>query len=54
MSKCVVRFKDDYVNIPADRIEEHNGMVFVFDGEMLVGVFDLGAVDMVYLSGGQK
>lgn len=54
MSKCVVRFNGDYVNIKADRIEEHNGMVFVFDGELLVGVFDLGAVDMVYLSGGQK
>ena len=51
--KVVVKYsKTEYVNIPADRMEEKDGMVFVYCGEKLKGVFDLSSIDMIYLSGG--
>lgn len=49
-SKCVVRFKDNFVNIPADRLTEAEGMVYVYRGNELVGVFDLGFIDSIYIS----
>ena len=52
MKRLVVRWNDQFVNINAARIEERDGMVYAFDNAGLVGVFDLGAVDMIYLSGG--
>ena len=53
MKRCIVRSKEDYVNIAADELREENGMVYVTKGGALVGVFDLGTVDYVYLSGGR-
>lgn len=50
--RCVAKWKDGHANIPADGMREENGMVYVTrDGE-LVGVFDLGLVEAIYLSGG--
>lgn len=49
-SKCIVHRKDDYVNIPADRLTEAEGMVYVWHGESLVGIFDLGTIDEIYIS----
>ena len=50
--RCVAKWKDGHVNIQADAMREENGMVYVTrDGE-LVGVFDLGWVEAIYLSGG--
>lgn len=49
-SKCIVYFKNNHVNIPADRLTETEGIVYVWRGEKLVGAFDLGAIDSIYLS----
>lgn len=50
MKRLVVRWGEEFVNIQATRIEENNGMIFAFAENNLVGVFDLGAVNMIYLS----
>ena len=50
--KCVVRGKDWHINIPADYLEENEGIVRAYLQGHLVGVFDLGVVDVLYLSGG--
>lgn len=49
MKKCVVKFKNGYICINADRLEREEGLIFAFDGEKLVGVFDLGFIDTVHL-----
>ena len=54
MKKLIVKYREgdspNYVNIPAETIVEANGFVCAYIGDSLVGVFDLGVVDMVYLS----
>lgn len=49
-NKCIVHRKDNYVNIPADRLTEAEGMAYVWHGEALVGIFDLGTIDEIYIS----
>lgn len=54
--KLIVKYREDgitnYVNIHADRMDIADGIVYAYASDKLVGVFDLGAVDMAYLSGG--
>ena len=51
--RLIVYYKpDSHVNIAADRMAEDDGIVRAYRGEQLVGVFDLGVIDMIYLSGG--
>lgn len=50
MKKFCARAKDFYVNIAADRMEEADGIVRVYNGDKLVGVFDLGFIDAMWLS----
>lgn len=51
-TRCVVIYGDKYVNTPASRMEDHDGIVYVYDNENnLVGAFDIGTIDMIYLSG---
>ena len=51
MSRCIVNFrKDKFCNIQAERMEEREGMIFVYDKENLVGIFDLAAIETLYLS----
>ena len=50
MKRLVVKFKDSFVNVPAERLEGREGMVFAFDDKGLVGAFWLGALDAIYLS----
>ena len=51
MTKLIAKMRDGYCNIAADSMTEREGMIFVYRGEKLVGVFDLGAVDAIYISG---
>lgn len=44
--------KDDFVNIKADSIERKDEFIMAFSGGKLVGMFDVGVVMAVYLSGG--
>lgn len=50
MKRVVVRWKDQYANIAAERIEEKDGMIFAYNDKGLGGVFDLGVIDLIYLS----
>lgn len=50
--RCVAKWKDGHANIQADAMREENGMVYVIRAGELVGVFDLGLVEAIYLSGG--
>ena len=61
MTKAVFCFApeiDKYVNIPADRIEiqTKDGYITAYNGDKLVGVFDMSALTAAYLSsvGGQR
>lgn len=48
--RMVAKHKDGFCNLPADSLTERDGMVFVHNGDKLVGVYDLGVIDMIYLS----
>lgn len=48
--KAVIKTKNDFVNIPADSMTENNGMIYVYNDNELVGVFDGGEIIMAYLS----
>jgi len=55
--RLVVKYHDEnpqFINITADRIDEHDGIIWAYRGDELVGVFYVGAVDMAYLSGGTE
>ena len=54
MKRCIVKLRDGHVNIPADAMREENGMVYVTRNGELIGVFDLGVVETIYLSGGDR
>ena len=51
--RLIVKYHEDkpyHANVACDLIEREDGMVFAYNGDALVGVFDLGIVDMMYLS----
>lgn len=50
MKKCVANFQNGYTNIKADRLEREDGVIFVFDGDKLVGMFDIGILLSIWLS----
>ena len=54
--RLIVKYREDgavgHVNIPADRMEVSDGIVYAYCAGQLAGVFDLGSIDMAYLSGG--
>lgn len=51
MKRCVVRFnKGEFCNIEATMISRDEGIVYVHKGTELVGVFDLGYVDAIWLT----
>lgn len=49
-SKVIVLYEKGFINIPANRIEERDGIVFAYKDTDFVGAFDLGTVNIVYLS----
>lgn len=50
MKRCVVDMRDGFVNIPADRLEREEDVIFVFNGESLMGMFSLGSLEHIYIS----
>lgn len=53
MSRLIANWKDGYANINAEHIAERDGMIFAYDDkDELVGVFDLGIINYIYVSGG--
>lgn len=50
--RLIVRWKDDYANIEVSHIDKNGDVVYAYggdEGNTFVGMFDLGAVDMLYL-----
>ena len=50
--RIVAEVTDSYVNIPGDRLEydkEHE-VFFAYNGDEIVGVFDINAVMKIYIS----
>lgn len=52
--RVIVKSGDNYVNIPATKMEREDSVVFVYCESELVGMFSLGSIDMIYRSGGEK
>lgn len=52
MNKLIVNIHgvDGFVNINADRIERDDVFLYAYNGEKLVGLFDIGTVMTAYLS----
>ena len=52
MKRCIVGFvgQDGYVNMPADRLKKDESFIYAYSGEELVGAFDLGTINYIYLS----
>lgn len=51
MKKLIVRWKEEYCNLPVTKIERIGDVVEAYRGEEFVGLFDLGAVDAIYITG---
>ena len=50
MRKCVANFKGGFLNIPADRMEREDSIIFVYKDGNLVAMFDIGMLDSIWLS----
>lgn len=50
MKKCVANFKNGFLNVPADRLEREDAIIFVYNGEKLVAMFDIGILLSIWLS----
>jgi len=49
--RCAVRFHDGNVAIlSADRISESDGMIVVYNGEIVVGIFNQNAIEAAYMT----
>lgn len=46
--RLIVRWKDGYANIAITRIEKIGDVVYAYDEDGFAGMFDLGAVDVLY------
>lgn len=43
-----------YINIPADRMEVHDNMTYVYDGENLVALVDVSTILSAHISRARK
>lgn len=51
MSRVIIKLKDNsYINISADSIDIRNGLVYAWNGEYIVAVATLDAIEFCYLS----
>ena len=50
MKRLIVRWRDGYCNLPVTHIKREDAIVEAFRGEEFVGFFDLGAIDVLYIS----
>ena len=52
MKRCIVGFvgQDGYVNMPADRLKKDDSFIYAYNGDDLVGVFDLGTINYIYIT----
>ena len=48
MKRLIVKQGDWYANIPVDKIERDDNLIFAYKDKAFCGMFDLGSVDMLY------
>lgn len=39
-----------FVNVPGDRLEEKEGIIYAFSDDKLIGTFDIGFTDCIYIT----
>lgn len=54
VARAVIFMTEGNCNLKADRIEESETYIKVYDGDRFVGIFDLSVVRAAYVSGGEK
>lgn len=50
MKRLICKWKNGYCNIPVDRAERIGDVVFAYRSGDFVGMFDLGSVELLYIS----
>lgn len=50
MKRCIANFKGGYINLPADRMEREESLIFVYNGTELVAMLDIGILDSIWIS----
>ena len=48
--RLIVVWEDGHCNVPCTRVEYDQGYAVAFNGDTLVGVFDIGFINVLYLS----
>ena len=55
MKRLIVKFSDgEFCNMRVTRIERTESIVFAYDGEDFIGMFDLGCVNCLYVTEGKE
>lgn len=55
MKRLIVKFIDgEFCNMRVTRIERTESIVFAYDGEVFIGMFDLGCVYCLYVTEGKE
>ena len=52
MKRLIVKWRDGHCNIPVTHIQRVGDVVEAYRGDDFIGMFDLGSVDMLYISEG--
>lgn len=50
MKRLFVKWRDGYCNIPVTTITKEESIIYAFRDAVFVGMFDLGAVELLYVS----
>lgn len=50
MKRAVIKLKDGYCNLEADNMDADSQYVSIYNGDDLVGVFNLDVVNAAYIS----
>ena len=50
MKHLIVRWRDGYCNLTITHITRTGSVVEAFRGDEFIGMFDLGAIDVLYVS----
>lgn len=53
MKRCVANFKDGFLNVPADRLEREDAIIFVYNADKLVAMFGIGMLDSIWITEGK-
>ena len=48
--RLIAVWEDGHCNVPATRIEYEQGYAVAFNGDEFVGVFDIGFINVLYIS----